>query len=207
MYSLSVDDIPVYLDGKIADASVLEDGMTADISYDGSVLEVFPAILCNVDGIYVYSLGTDKNPCGGTYDLCGLYLKVLEDLWETDEGLNGGSKYISVDLSEAPGDLTEAEKTAVAWIFTGKHNAEMLTLSYEELVEQGYVKDMGWKNGILFSICSSEGETEGSSLPMIKFNARKWRSGDGADFFDDCQATWPENGTWDDYTVGGYAIS
>lgn len=207
VYSLSVDDIPVYLDGKIADASVLEDGMTADISYNGTVLESFPAILGGVDGIYVYSLGSEKNPSGSLYDLSGLYLKVLEDLLETDEGLNSGIDYISVDLAEAPGNLTEGEKAAIAWIFASRHSAEMLTLSYEELVDQGYVENMGWEDGILFSI-SQNGEVE-ESYPTseIKFNARKWRSGTGAYFFDNCQATWPEKGTWEDYTVGGYAIS
>lgn len=96
VYSLSVADIPVYLDGKKADADVLEDGMKAEISYGGDVLETFPAMLGNVSAIHVYSLGTARNPGGSTYDLAGLYLKVLRDLWNTDKGLNDNCTYISI---------------------------------------------------------------------------------------------------------------
>ena len=207
VYSLSVDEIPVYLDGEMADAAVLEDGMIADISYNGTVMETFPAMLGEVDGIYVYSRGSRQNPGGSLYDLSGLYLKVLEDLWEEDPGMNDGSEYISVDLSEAPGNLTEGEKTAIAWIFAREHDGQMLTLSYRELVDQGYVQNYTWENGILFLISSNSGVTEYYSLPVVKFNAEKWRSGTGAYYFEDCQAIWSEMGTWEDYSVGEYAIS
>lgn len=206
VYALPIEGIPIYLDGKLADAGALEDGMMADISYDGSVLDTFPAKLGDVDGIYVYSRGSEKNPYGSTYDICGLYLKVLEDLWKEDEGLNGGSKYISVDLSEAPGNLTESEKNAIAWIFAGRHNMEMLTLPYDELVKQGYIKDMCWEDGLLFSITGKKGDKK-ASLPTIEFDASKWRSGTGAYMFNDCRAVWPEKGTWEDYSIGGFAIS
>lgn len=206
VYALPVDGIPVYLDGKLADAEALEDGMTADISYDGSVLDTFPAKLGNVDGIYVYSLGSEKNPGGSMYDICGLYLKVLDDLWKEDKGLNGGSKYISVDLSEEPGDLSEGEKSAIAWIFASRHNMEMLTLSYSELEKQGYIKDSCWEDGILFSITAKK-VSHKASLPVVMFDAQKWRSGTGAIIFYDCSAVWPEMGTWKDYSVGGHAIS
>lgn len=208
IYTLSVGDIPVYLDGEPAAADVLEDGMTAEISYGGYVMETWPAQLGGVARISVYSRGTEKNPGGTAYDLSGLYLQVLRDLWDTDPGLNGEITYISVDLSDAPGDLTEGEKTAIAWIFTCEQDADMLTLSYKELVAQGYCEDLNWEDGVLFCIYddSSDGNV-GYSLPVIHFNAEKWRSGLGAYFFQDCQAVWPEMGTWSGYTVGAEAIS
>lgn len=208
VYTLSVGDIPVYLDGEPADIGKLEDGMTAEISCGGAVEETWPAGLEGVSSISAYSLGSEKNPGGGTYDLCGLYLQVLGDLWETDEGLNGDIRYISVDLSQAPGGLTEGEREAVAWLFCCGHDAELLTLSYQELTEQGYCDQYGWADGILFSITPHETEKEEIfSLPVIRFDAEKWRSGLGAYFFYDCSAVWPEFGSWSGYSVGSHMIA
>lgn len=216
VYTLTVGDIPVYLDGEKEDASVLEDGMTAEIRYNGDILETYPATFGEVDSIHVYSLGTKNNPGGTYYDLCGLYLKVLNDLWETDSGLNGGAEYVSVDLSEAPGNLTEGEKSAVAWIFGCEHGLEALTLTMEELIAEGWLVAAGgsddlyrWDNGVLMTITDDWGEDFDThySLPTIKFNAMKWRSPLGAYIFSGCSAVWPQMGTWTDYNVGAHAIS
>lgn len=85
------------------------------------MLETYPAQLGGLSRIRAYSLGTEQNPGGTYYDLCGLYLQVLNDLWDADAGLNSKIQYVSVDLSQAPGGLTEAEKAAVAWRFAGQH--------------------------------------------------------------------------------------
>lgn len=219
VYSLSVKNgaIPIYLDGEPADSSALEDGMMIEVSFNGNVMETFPGQLGQVYGIYSYSRGTKQNPGGGYYDLCGLYLQVLEDLWDRDAGLNGGISYISVDMSDAPGGLTDGEKEAVAWIFGSRHGAEPLAMSYEDLAEQGYLTEVEsagdfkmyqWEDGILFTITSSQGEAGGTySLPTLKFNAEKWRGPLGAYFLLDCFAVWPEMGTWDGYEIGGEAIS
>lgn len=212
VYTLSVGDIPVTLDGEPVDASVLEDGMHVEIVYD-AVLETWPGQLADVSSINAYSVGSEKEPGGGYYDLCGLYLQVLEDLWEKDEGLNSDIRYISVDLSEAPGELTDAEKAAIAWVFASKHDAKSLTLTYAELKDGGYLADDGssigyWEDGVLFSISAADGhESEIYSLPVMHFDAQKWRSGLGAYFLIDCTATWPEAGTWTGYSVSSEAIS
>lgn len=218
LYALSVQDgrIPVYLDGKTADYSVLEDGMSVEVSTDGSVLETYPCQLAQVFGIYAYSPSTGENE-EGFYDLCGLYLQVLNDLWDKDTGLNEGIRYVGVDLSEVPGGLTQGEKDAVAWIFANQHNGEALPMSYEELVEQGYLTKVEggggfgfyqWEDGILFSITASEPEEEGQSfLPTLYFRAGKWRGSQGAYYFNGCHAVWSESGTWDGYEIGGEMIS
>lgn len=230
VYTLGVGDIPVYLDGKPADASALQDGMMAEIAFGGMVLETYPAQLGSVQSISVYSIGTEKNPGGSLYDLCGLYLKVLDDLWDADSGLNEGAVYVSVDLSDAPGGLTEGEKSAIAWIFACAHQVQDLQLTYEELAAQGYLtevdmgedvpKDLGaeaaedvpklyhWEDGVLFSITAdSWEEDEVYSLPVVKFNAEKWRSPLGAYCFYHCSAVWPEFGTWSTYSVEAQMIS
>lgn len=206
-------EIPVFLDGKAADWTTLEDGMMVELSFDGSVLETYPGQFGTVYSVSAYSLGTEQNPGGGYYDLCGLYLQVLDDLWEKDPGLNGGAEEISVDLSEAPGGLTEGEKSAVAWIFGCKQGVMALSMTREELARESYLTRLEngselyqWDNGILLRITAVEQEGN-SSLPVLRFNAEKWRGPTGAYFFGECTAVWPEMGTWSSYEVGTEAIS
>ena len=206
VYTLTVGDTPVYLDGEPADASVLEDGMLVTLG----VYKTAPSdgSLTVPNHISVDSLGTEDNPGGGYYDLCGFYLQVLEDLWNADPGLNDGISYISVDLTQAPGDLTAGEKAAIVQIFAGAHNAEGLNLTRAQLADQGYLTDGAWEDGVLFAIePHAAGQEEAYSLPVLRFDASKWRGPLGAYYFTDCTAVWPELGTWDGYTVGGEAIS
>lgn len=219
VYLLDVSGVSVTLDGAAADASVLEDGMRVEIAYRGDLPLTMPAPLDGAETVRAWSRGTAENPGGTTYDLCGLYLQVLSDLWDEDTGLNGGAKYVSVDLSAAPGELSDAAKFAVAWSFAQSHGVEALTLRYDELVEQGYLTDATpegvswqayqWDDGVLFSITADAGEHEGEvySLPAVFFNAEKWRSPLGAYYFCHCSAFWPEMGTWSEYRVGSEAIS
>lgn len=210
VYTLTVGDIPVSVDGKAASAAELTDGMMVEVDYSGEVLETYPSQFANV-----LSLRTQTPPGGGFTDLCGLCLKVLDDLWSTDPGLNGMEDggtvpYVGVDLSQAPGDLTAAEKAAVAWRFGQLHGAVPLSGTFDELVEQGYIDRAGlfWKDGILFSITEDQiHDDERYSLPMLQFDAEKWRGGTGAYFFSNCKCVWPENGVWSDYAVGSEAIS
>lgn len=210
-------ETPVYLDGKEADLNSLEDGMLIDVVYDGTVMETYPGQLGQVYAIRAYSPGTKENPHGGYYDLCGFYLQVLNDLWDKDPGLNGDIEYISLDLSQAPGGLWEGEKAAIAWLFGCQHQTVTLSFSREELAENGYLTELNldsqyklyqWDNGILFTVtpCSRDGE-ENHAFPVLHFNAEKWRSPTGAYIFWDCQAVWPETGTWTDYEIGSEMIS
>lgn len=219
VYTLYVGDADVFVDGTLSNASVIEDGMVAEIRYTGGIMESWPGQIGNVESISVYSRGTQQNPLGEYYDLCGLYLQVLNDLWDVDSGLNDGAVYVSVDLSDAPGELTEGEKAAIAWIFACEHDVLPLTLTYSELAEQGYLSEWRefedgeqkiyeWKDGVIFSIKAEEsGETEIYSLPVLRFHAQKWRSPLGAYFYEDCKAVWPEGGSWESYSVGAEAIS
>ena len=216
VYSLDANDVDVFVDGKKAELKVLEDGMPIDVYSEGNFDNVpkkqgqpinITSFCKSING---HSIGTKRNPGGSFYDLSGLYLKVLEDLWEVDAGLNGGIKYISVDLSEAPGGLMEGEKSAISYIFAKEHNTECLQLSFEELREQGYIKkdELYWKDRLLFSISDGMKNAEVyHGLRVIKFDAMKWRSGTGVYFFGDCSASWPQLGTWTDYIIGSQAIS
>lgn len=227
VYTLDMKDIKVFLDGKKADASALEDGMMAEIVHSGWIQTTYPGQFSDVYEVRVYSLGSEKNPGGSYYDVCGLYLQVLEDLWNVDPGLNSEIQYISVDLTDAPGNLTDGEKAAIAWIFGGKHGVQALTLSSEELKEQGYFTEIVytgtglpmssddnrpkaylWEDGVLFTIIDNMGQDAVSySLPVIKFNAWKWRTPLGAYWFSNCSAVWPQMGTWSSYNIEYEMIS
>lgn len=221
VYRLNVKDVPVTLDGEAAEPSVLEDGMAVDVAFNGTVLESFPAQLGEVYSVSAWSRGRGRNGGGTMFDLCGLYLQVLDDLWEKDKGLNENVSQIALDLSQAPGELTEGEKLALVHRFGELHGVEAFAATFEELEKQGYLTSeplgngapegaafLHWEDGCLFSITPSEDhEGEDYSLPTLFFNAEKWRSSLGAYTFYDCSAMWPQGGTWTGYQIGSEMIS
>ena len=220
IYRLSVtDDIPITLDGGSASAADLTDGMELTVTYDGTILETWPGTLSQV---YALSAAT---PVGGGYtDLCGFYLKVLDDLWQVDSGLNSGITQAAVDLSQAPGNLTEGEKDALIWRFGQSHGVDAFAATWDELAEGGYLTEAvqggngtslyQWEDGVHFSIDVDEEAVwnlpdlaPGEEPPvLLAFDARKWRSGLGAYFFADCVARQGADGAWT-YTVGSELIA
>ncbi len=172
-----------------------------------------------INNASVSSVGGVDEPISATTnirtDVCELYLKVLEDLWNVDSGLNGGITQIGIDLSGLT-HLTEEEKESVMNVFASKHNLPYIAGTWEELCEQGYIdKDnLYWEDGLFFSIGTNEDAVwnlpaikEGDSVPeLTAFNAHKWRSGLGAYFFGQCTAQKNADGTWS-YTVGAEMIS
>ena len=214
VYRLAVDEKTlVYLDGEVADAGVLEDGMLVEVFTDGYMLETFPAQFGNVRYLAAYSQGSAKSPGGTYYDLCGFYLKVLDDLWNEDAGLNEDITLAGLDLSNAPGNLTVGEKLALAWRFGELHGVWVVEGTMEEIREEGYLTEVDnglyeWKDGCLFVIEADEwAEGETYSLAVLKFNAHKWRSPLGAYGFSGCTAVWPQMGTWSEYNVGAKFIA
>ena len=214
--------VPVRLDGEAADASALEDGMVVEVAFNGSVLESFPAQFGEVYSLSAWSRGQEKNPMGTAYDLCGLYLQVLDDLWEKDKGLNENISLAGLDLSNAPGELAESEKAALAWRFGEMHGVEVVTGTFQELREQGYftAESLGedapegaaclhWEDGCFFKIEPNEDHEDEvySTWSVLFFNAEKWRSSLGTYTFYDCSAMWSQGGTWTGYQIGSEMIS
>ena len=192
----------------------LRNGQLLQIAFD-SVLETWPAQFGSVLAVEL--------PDGGFDDRCALYLRVLEDLWEKDSGLNGGVEVIGVDLSQT--SLSPAEQSAVAWVFAGNHGTELAVGSLDELTEQGYITatplsntgsgaDLSqpkhyfyeWENGCHFSIIEQPMEGTYSLLP-VTFDAQKWRSSLGAYYFSNCTALQSAVGEWSDYHIGAEMIS
>lgn len=202
IYAFAVGDTPVWIDGEEKTAADLTDGMLVTVCWNGMVAESYPGQLGTV-----YALSADS---GDTDDRCGLYLQVLEDLWEVDPGLNTDLEELGVDFSGLT-DLTESEKSALAWVFGNAHGLMPITGTLEEIWQAGYLTPMTepaegyedsvslyrWENGCLFSLSGSAEEG---------FTAQKWASGLGAYVFSDCIAAQDADGTWS-YTVGAEAIA
>ncbi len=202
IYTLAVGETPVWIDGEEKTAADLKDGMLVEVCWNGLVAESYPAQLGEIYSLRAESRDTD--------DRCGLYLQVLEDLWEVDPGLNTSMEELGVDFSELT-DLSTSEKAALTWAFGNAHGLMPITGTLEEIWEAGYLTPMtepaegyedsvalyGWEGGCLFSLSGSADTA---------FRAEKWASGLGAYVFSDCTAKMGADGSWS-YTVGSQAIS
>ena len=207
IYTLSVQDLAVTMDGGSSGASELRDGMKVWVGHTGGVEETWPARFTAPQTLAGESDTVD--------DRCGLYLQVLEDLWNEDPGRNEGAlTYLGVDLSGLTA-LTDGEKSAVAWRFAQLHGLELVTGTWDELVEEGYIdgEELYWPDGILFSITTDPDAAwslpalgKGEEPRLAAFDAEKWRSGLGAYYFLDCTAQMDKAGSWT-YSIGAEAIS
>ena len=212
IYTLSITENIAHLPDE-----PLRNGQLIHIAYR-SVRETYPAQLAEVSDITIMHDGFD--------DRAALYLRVLEDLWIADGGLNeSGVEYIGTDLSATL--LSPAERAAVAHAFAQNHGAQSVTGSLEDLTEQGYITATPivssgsgepldgaetfyfheWKNGCFFSIVEEPVEELVQEPASATFTAHKWRSSHGAYWFCDCTARQNEMGEWNDYTIGAEMIS
>ena len=222
IYTLDAGELSLEHDqaelGELLDDGQLAVGALVEVAFGGDILESYPALFGGVERITVLPDEFD--------DRCALYLRVLNDLWGKDEGLNSsGVEYISVDLAAT--SLTPAERSAVAWTFAQSHSAEPLELNYEQLCEEGYISGLegenifpAWENGVLFTITETDDPvtfnlpslSEGGELPSmaqynvkntVSFDASKWRTALGAYGFSECVAVQNNDGVWGDYRING----
>ena len=222
IYTLDAGELSLEHDqaerGELLADSQLAAGALVEVAYGGDILERYPALFGGVERITVLPDEFD--------DRCALYLRVLNDLWGKDEGLNSsGVEYISVDLAAT--SLTPAERSAVAWTFAQSHSAEPLELNYEQLCEEGYISGLegenifpAWENGVLFTITETDDPvtfnlpslSEGGEEPSmsqfnikntVSFDASKWRTALGAYGFSKCVAVQNNDGVWGDYHING----
>ena len=193
IYTLDASSVPLYRK-ETEGGTLLADGQLS-----AGAMEPYPAQFGEVTGITFLPDEFD--------DRCGLYLRVLGDLWEKDEGLNHAAEYISVDLTAT--SLTPAERSAVAWSFARSHKAQPMELSYEQLCQEGYISGLdeeddfpAWEDGILFTIAETD-DPEGEAEPplgqdkgkdTVSFHADKWRSALGAYGLSQCVAV--NGGAW-----------
>lgn len=192
LYSVTTG-VPVYDEtGNEADVSALQNGQTLEVGYSGAVMESYPA---QPDSpVYLKITGRGD-------DLVGFYQTVLSDLWNTDEGLNGGLELLAFDLSQTA-NLTEGEKSALVYLVSGAYDLPVITGTFDELCRQGYIdrEALRFETGMLLKLTVTD-----TAEDSFTFDAEKWRSGTGAFYFHNCSAE-KQDGVWS-YTVGSYMIS
>ena len=184
-------DTVVTVDGAPAQAGDLRPGMGLTVTWDGAVAESWPAQLGPV-----YAIEADS---GDADDRCGLYLRVLDDLWGDNDALTADISYLGLDLSELT-DLTGSEREAVEYLFSCRHpEGELVTGTWEELAEAGYIdgEDLYWEDGVFLALSGSAEDT---------FTGEIWRSGTGAEYLSGCTAQMAEDGSWT-YEVGALAVA
>lgn len=188
LYRLSLDGVPVEPGGVEA----LCVGKRAEVTFGGITAECFPEIPAGVTR--VRAVDGDLSPFV-------LYRQVLFDLMETDEGLNGGARYLGLDLSGAT-NLTNGEQQALRYLLEERYGLSLVPGTFDELCEQGYIdRDaLYWEDGVLLRISLVEDGTD-----AFRFDAEKWRSGLGAVYWTDCTAKRGADG-WT-YEIGGSAIA
>lgn len=133
--------------------------------------------------------------------LVAFYQAILDDLWNVDEGLNSDIDVLAFDLSKVS-NLTEDEKDDLVEIVSKAHGVEGIRSTFDELSEQGYIdkETLNFETGMLIII-----ETADVTEDSFTFDTKKWRSGDGAYYFNDCKAVKGHDG-WS-YNIGSEAIS
>lgn len=193
LYSLSTKDITLLdTDNHEIDASDLATGMTLEITYDGSILETYPAIFSNV---------TTMKIIDDTTNLISLYYDVIADIYSEDTALNQDISLIALDLTECS-NLIDSEKAALAYLISADYKKECILTSYVELVESGQIEEetLSFPDGILITIAVTK---KGSK--DFSFSIEKWRSGTGAIGYSSC-TTKLKSGKWS-YELNGAWIS
>lgn len=193
LLTASLKDAALYgLDGGPIAADELASGMEVELTYSGVILESYPGQPAGVSSLTVTAEGDD---------LIGLYCNIFADLYEVDAGLNDGIEMLAFNLTKVT-NLTVSEKEALVYLLGCRYGMTVLTGTYQELCDAGYIdaETLSFEDGLLITIEVTE-EGDGA----FTFNAEKWRGGDGAYFFTDCKAT-RKNGAWS-YTVGVEMIS
>jgi hypothetical protein len=107
-------------------------------------------------------------------DIGELYSLALDAYIPIDEGLNGGMKYIAIDMSNFK-DLDNTDKEQILKHFN-KYNVEVMEATYEQLKAKGlYDPKTMVLNGILLRV----EKTENSNKKFV-VEGSKYRSGLGA---------------------------
>lgn len=132
-------------------------------------------------------------------DTVGAYTAVIDKLYNEDTALNSDIKYIAVDTSLIV-NLSEEEKAKLLKEVE-KYGYNVLDMGFDELEQEGYIKDLYFEEGMLFKI-----EDETMSSKSITMDVSKWRSGLGAIGYEDLKVEY-KNGRWEITKTGSAWIS
>ena len=170
----SSDKISVVL--KEYDGNAYDPGTKIKVTYDGQVMETYPA---RVKAIKVKEIENK------TIDM---YKVILKDLMEQDSALNTNVKFIAIDFENFLAyrkdkykggynrKLSENEKQALI-DFLKQYNENVMEANFESLKEQGYYDEETYSlTGLLISM----GEIETIKENKVVLRINKYRSALGA---------------------------
>lgn len=97
------------------------------------------------------------------------YLEAIDLVYNTSPELNNNLKYLAIDTSV----LINLDEEGRTLLLEGlkNYNVEVLDCSFEELGEQGYLKDALFENGLFLKI-----EDTPVTNNQIQISPSKWRS-------------------------------
>lgn len=154
-------------DKKKVDLGEIQIGDSIKITYNGLILESYPAqITANYINILESNLLIDG------------YITIIDDIYKDDSALNSDINMIALNLSETK-ILSEADKEILFIKLHDLYGLEIKESTFDQLVEEGLInkEELYFPKGILINISNAEYNEDKKTL---KFDIEKWRSGLGA---------------------------
>lgn len=154
-------------DKKKVDLGEIQIGDSIKITYNGLILESYPAqITANYINILESNLLIDG------------YITIIDDIYKDDSALNSDINMIAFNLSETK-ILSEADKEILFIKLHDMYGLEIKESTFDQLVEEGLInkEELYFPKGILINISNAEYNEDKKTL---KFDIEKWRSGLGA---------------------------
>lgn len=158
----------------------LERGDIVNISYNGTILESYPA-----------QISSESIEVIGHNHLIEGYLAIIDDIYKEDNGLNSNIKMIALDTTEWKG-LSKQEKKMLFTILGEKYKLKIIEGTFDELTKKGFInkKRLYFTNGILITLSKVKYNDKKTS---INCSIMKWRSGLGAIGSDHVSAKYKHN--------------
>lgn len=179
------------VDGGALAVSDLKAEEIVELTWNGAVMETYP-------GQFGYDELKKTGETGSSSFL--FYRKLLKELAETDPGLNDGVNLGYFDFTGIT-SLSEGEKEGLAYLAGSDYSAMGTQSTEAELKAEGILdEEKGIEYGILVTV-----EETSFKEDSITCNAKKYRSGTGAYYFQNVKAEY-KNGEWE-YKIGDHMIS
>ncbi|HCO28017.1 MAG TPA: hypothetical protein DIT54_00880, partial [Lachnospiraceae bacterium] len=147
---------------SFAKQSVVKEGKTATISWNGNALETYPA------KISAMTIGRKKTSTSPLF----LYEKALEELIDTDQGLNTSITQ-AVFCLDGITNLTVMEKEALVYLGSDILDVPVRQGTFKQLEEENLIQNGTFTNGLYIEMT---GENLNPSGTKVTFSMTKYRS-------------------------------
>lgn len=105
-----------------------------------------------------------------------LYGEIFDLVWEIDKGLNDNlKKYINIDTKSFE-DFSQEDKEQLFEYISKKYSVTMLDKTFKELEDEGYIKNLSFKDGLVFNV----NKYLKNNSNEVSLEGMKWVSGIGA---------------------------